>query len=296
MYTIKEASARTGVGIPLIRAWERRYGVVKPARTTAGYRLYDDHTLGVLVSMRSLVESGWTASEAARAIAAGEVPVEAVEAASRPAPSSTDSHRAALIRRFTAAAEAASAADTEAALDEILASGSYEAVVDDVLMPALASLGDAWAGGRLSVAAEHAASAAVGRRLAALFQAAGVQRRTSVVVGLPPSARHELGVLAFAVAVRRRGAGVLYLGGDVTIDGWVDAIRRARPRVAVVGVPTAADTDAALGVVRALRAERPPVVAVGGAAADALADDGVVLLPNRVAEAAAVVAEAAHTS
>lgn len=296
MYTIKEASARTGVGVPLIRAWERRYGVVKPARTNSGYRLYDDDTLGVLLTMRSLVESGWTPSEAARAIAAGEIPVDAVVeargAAERQGASSAASHRGELIRRFTAAAEAASAVDTEAVLDEIMASGSFESVVDDVLMPALAALGESWAAGRISVAAEHAASGAVGRRLAALFQAAGVQRRTSVVVGLPPLSRHELGALAFAVAVRRRGAGVLYLGGDVTVDGWVDAVRRTRPRVAVVGVPTAADSATALDVVRALRAEQLPVVAVGGAGAEAVAGDGVLLLPHRVADAAGVIAEA----
>ena len=47
-----------------------------PTRTASGYRLYDDATLRVLVTMRSLVESGWTASEAARAIRAGEVAIE----------------------------------------------------------------------------------------------------------------------------------------------------------------------------------------------------------------------------
>ena len=54
MYTIKEASARSGVGAPLIRAWERRYGVRHPVRTPAGYRLYDDAAIRVLVAMRSL--------------------------------------------------------------------------------------------------------------------------------------------------------------------------------------------------------------------------------------------------
>ena len=78
MYTIKEAAARSGVGAPLIRAWERRYGVVQPTRTDSGYRLYDDATIGVLVAMRSLTDSGWTASEAARAIAAGEVDIAAL--------------------------------------------------------------------------------------------------------------------------------------------------------------------------------------------------------------------------
>ena len=86
MYTIKEASARSGVGAPLIRAWERRYGVVRPVRTPSGYRLYDDATIRVLVAMRSLVASGWTASEAARAISSGEVGIDDVAPVAAPAP------------------------------------------------------------------------------------------------------------------------------------------------------------------------------------------------------------------
>ena len=92
-----------------------------------------------------------------------------------------------MIARFVAAAEANDSVDTEGSLDEMLASGSFESVVDDLLLPAAAALGDAWADGRLSVAGEHAASAAMGRRLSAAFQAAGVPRKVSVVVGLPPA-------------------------------------------------------------------------------------------------------------
>ena len=83
--------------------------------------------------MRSLVETGWTASEAARAIEAGEVAIDdvAVERRRRAArrPTTAAAHRARLIERFVAAAESASPAETEAALDEILVSGSFEAVV-----------------------------------------------------------------------------------------------------------------------------------------------------------------------
>ena len=45
MYTIKQAAIRTGLSIPTIRAWERRYGVIDPARTAGGYRLYDDEAI-----------------------------------------------------------------------------------------------------------------------------------------------------------------------------------------------------------------------------------------------------------
>ena len=91
--------------------------------------------------------------------------------------------------------------------------------------------------------------------------------RVSVVVGLPPGSRHELGALAFAAALRRRGVGVLYLGSDVTVDGWLDAVARTRARAAVIGVVTADDRASAALVVAELLAHDVPLVAVGGAAA-----------------------------
>jgi methanogenic corrinoid protein MtbC1 len=176
----------------------------------------------------------------------------------------------------------------------MLVSGSFEAVADDLLLPAVAALGDAWVAGRMSVAAEHAASAAVARRLSAVFQAAGVPTGSAVVVGLPPGSRHELGALAFAAALRRRGLGVLYLGSDVTVDGWVDALSRTRARAAVIGVVTPDDRPAAASVVVALHAAGVSIIAVGGQAAqpDPAPGHGVLVLPPRIAEAAEVVARA----
>jgi methanogenic corrinoid protein MtbC1 len=196
-----------------------------------------------------------------------------------------------MVERFVAAAVAASPAETEASLDEILASGSFEAVVDDLLLPAVAALGDAWASGRLSVAGEHAASAAVTRRLAAIYQGAGIPGRVSVVVGLPPGARHEVGALAFAAALRRRGAGVLYLGADVTVEGWIDAVSRTHARTAVIGIITADDVPAAREVISALRAQEevPLIVVGGGASSDGPTLDGVAQLPERVVDAATAV-------
>jgi DNA-binding transcriptional MerR regulator/methylmalonyl-CoA mutase cobalamin-binding subunit len=303
MYTIREASARSGVGAPLIRAWERRYGVVTPNRTASGYRLYDDATINVLVTMRTLTESGWTASEAARAIIAGEVPVVAASTGAlatalaiqrEDAPSAAATNRARTIARFVAAAETTSPVDTEAALDAIFAAGSFEAIVDDLLLPATAALGDAWVAGTLSVAGEHAAIAAVSRRLAAVYQAAGVPTRPTVVIGLPPGARHELGSLAFAVTLRRQRVGVLYLGPDVTVEGWIDVVVRTRPRAAVVAVTIPADREAASAVIAALQEQAVPIVAVGGPAAgpDLAPTGALMVLPGSVVEAAATIARA----
>jgi len=299
MYSIKQASIRSGVSVPLIRAWERRYGVVSPQRTASGYRLYDDAAIATLVRVRELTESGWTASEASRAVLAGEVPLEPLPPLPQVPANAEASHarQADLIERFVEAARDMDIAATGAALDEIFAQGSYEAIVDELLMPALVEIGRSWSEGRLDIAAEHAASAAVHRRLSALYEAAASVSDPLLVVGLPPGARHELGSLAFAVAVRRQGVGVLYLGPDVPVDSWVHVIRQNRARVAVVGVVQEADRIAALEVAEALReAGLSPTLAVGGGRArwEGAEQAGMVVLPDRINEAATVAAALAR--
>jgi MerR family transcriptional regulator, light-induced transcriptional regulator len=296
MYTISQAAVRSGVAVALLRAWERRYGVVSPSRTPSGYRLYDDASIARLRAMRVLVDSGWAASQAAEAVIAGSVelpgeePVRALEGAG------VDD---ALVR-------AASTYDTggiESAIDGIMARGSFEAVVDDHLLPAVAALGTAWADGVIDVAAEHLASAAVQRRLAALFDLAGRPGSSRpVVVGLPPGSRHEIGTLAFAVALRRRGVEVLYLGPDTPLASWIHVVGTSGAKAAVIGVPQVSDAGAAIEVASALQVVGTrPIVAVGGpgseAASAASAGPGsmgaggrVELLPKRVTDAAAAIA------
>jgi DNA-binding transcriptional MerR regulator/methylmalonyl-CoA mutase cobalamin-binding subunit len=294
MYTIKQAALRSGVSVPLIRAWERRYGIVSPRRTASGYRMYDDGAIATLVRVRELTESGWSASEASRAILAGEV---SLVPAARVVPEPTDQlHRETQIKRFVEAAIDMDVIRTGAVLDEIFAQGSYESVVDEVLMPAMVSLGRAWWDGRLDVAAEHAATAALLRRLSALYEAAAAPGEARIVVGLPPGARHELGALAFAVAVRRIGVEVLYLGADVPVSSWVRVMRQTRRRLAVIGVVTREDQPAALEVVRSLRVESPEtVVALGGQWADwdEGVEAGVIVLPARINDAAGLAARLA---
>jgi len=306
MYTIKEAAVRTGLSPSVIRAWERRYGVVQPLRSQSGYRLYDDVAIGRLLAMRRLVETGWLPSEAARALSDGRVepllpaPVEPVGAelrhpgAERRAGSVSADERAATIERFVEAAAAHDDEGMEAVLDEIGARGRFEAIVDELLLPAAAALGDAWARGRLDSGAEHAASAAVLRRLATAFQAAGDPRTgPPLLVGLPPASRHELGALAFAVAARRRGLAVHYLGADVPISSWIEALERTAAWLAVVGVVTPDDRGPAIEVARALRRPGHDVlVAFGGAAAPEPPPNATGLwlrLPGRVVDAAALV-------
>ncbi len=279
MYTIKQAAMRSGISVPLLRAWERRYGVVEPGRTASGYRLYDEVALRRLRAMRQLVREGWTPSNAAEHLrdaddaAVGAILQEALDLAGTEDPGHEADRASELVQAFAEAAAEMDEPAVEQVLDDMFASGSFEQVAQRLVMPALVALGDAWAEGRVTVAAEHAAASAVARRLGAAFLAAGRpdNEKHVVLVGLPPGARHELGALAFATELRRSGVPVRYLGADLPETEWVEAARRTGAAAAVLGVVIGADVAPAQRVIAALRRSRPGMlVAVGGRAASAL--------------------------
>jgi len=297
MYTISEAALRAGVSIPLLRAWERRYGIVHPARTPSGYRLYDEPSIQRLRAMRRLVNAGWSASQAARhietdGIGADDDPTAASASRPQPADASPEASRGLdLAEDFVAAAAALDGRRIESLLDDLFASASFERSVDDRLMPALRALGEGWAKGTVSVAGEHAASHAVLRRLSASFQAAGrASTDPPVLVGLPPGSRHEIGALAFATAVRRRGTNVVYLGADVPSRSWIEAAQTTKARAVVVAIPTAADRPPAEGVAQELtRLSEGLLVALGGPGAVAAPVPGSILwLPDGIGASADV--------
>lgn len=268
MYTISEAAERAGLSVEVLRAWERRYGVVTPRRTEAGYRLYDAPTIQRLQAMRRLVEDGWTPSAAAASLRG--VSDADLASAAPPSPADGEGGEAGLSERFVSAAAAMDPSATQEVLDEMGARASFEPMVDRYLFPALHALGDAWASGRISVAAEHAASAAVARWLGAIYDAAGSNGRDDrpILFGLPPGAHHELGAMAHATAARRAGLAVAYIGADVPVPDWIKAAETTEASLAVIGVPTSADRAAAHDVARALARRLPSMaVAFGGAGA-----------------------------
>jgi DNA-binding transcriptional MerR regulator/methylmalonyl-CoA mutase cobalamin-binding subunit len=272
MYTIGRVAALTGVPVATLRAWERRYRVVLPARTDAGYRLYDAEALSAITRMRALLDSGFGPKAAA-----AEVVAEREAARPDSAPRTVDPGTSGpgdrfpqgdgepSVARFLAAAIALDSAELGRALDDMFLAMSFEAALDRRLMPAVRALGDAWEAGDLGVGGEHVASAAVMRRLGTAFEAAaGDVAGPRIVTGLPAGSRHEIGILAFATAARRCGIAVLHLGADLPNDMWVHAVAAYGAEAAVMAVSTAADVDSARSAVDAMTRAHPHLLVFAG--------------------------------
>ena len=294
MYTIKRVSEMVGVRVATLRAWQRRYGVVTPIRSSAGYRLYRSADIAVLRRMQALVESGWSPKEASQAAVAGEA---------RDAARHIDLRQGELRGRSTAPPDEA-AVDLVAAaasldpvaisrlLDERFAAISFEQLIDGWLLPELERLGIAWATGQVSVAGEHMVAAAVQRERRLRCGRPRRWRNSSLAdrlaSRLSPRARHP----QLATAARRQGIDVIHLGTDLPLSDWLSAVARQRPDAVVIAVPMPSDVAPAVELVRGVLAGQTPM-AVGGqyqdevVAAGSLGDPSAVALGHSISGGAA---------
>jgi DNA-binding transcriptional MerR regulator/methylmalonyl-CoA mutase cobalamin-binding subunit len=287
-YPIRLVAVRTGLTPHVLRAWERRYGVVSPARTEGGQRLYSDLDIERLRLLRRLTDGG----HAIRRIASLPIAelarldeetgrAEQGAASSAGEGSRADEAEQTRDRRVGESIAAAlratrrlDAVELQAVLEQAAMTLGVPVFIDEVVAPALVRVGHGWAEGSVSVAQEHMATVVFRRVLGWLFRVYEVTGTAPrVVVATPPSQIHEFGALMVATSAAAEGWAVTYLGPDLPVADLLSAVAQTGARavaVSAVYVPEGADLLAALREMRAGLPERVPLL-VGGAATPEIA-------------------------
>ena len=269
MLRIGELSKRSGVSPELLRAWERRYGLLRPTRSPGGLRLYSLDDLERVRLMREHLAGGLAAAEAASLVSRPEHR----DAATRPA-----APAASAIRELAAALDAFDEPRAQAVLDELLAATTVDALLTAVVLPYLRDLGERWERGEASVAQEHFASAVVRGRLLGLARGWGRGLGPLALLACLPGEQHDLGLIAFGLALRARGWRVAYLGPDTPLD-TLDAAAGSLAPTLVVATSVDADRIARAADALAELADRYRVGLGGsGADEDAAAEIGAIFL------------------
>jgi DNA-binding transcriptional MerR regulator len=210
-FRIGELSRRTGTSPEVLRAWETRHHLLRPERTSGGYRLYSEEDVRRVRAVQALRVGGVPLAEAARTVTAEERPATAVEGPAAEA--------AALAVALDAFDESAA----QAAIDRLLARFSVGLVLRDVLLPHLRAVGLAWELGRRSIAQEHFASGMIEGRLRALARGWDQGSGPRAVLACPPGEQHTIGLQAFGLSLREHGRRIVWLGADAPLPE-VDAV------------------------------------------------------------------------
>jgi len=262
---IGELSRRVGVSPELLRAWERRYGLLRPARSPGGLRLYSPEDVARVEAMQRHLSEGVAAAEAAALALRDDAPgssqgvgPEAIRAELAEALASFDEPRA------------------QAVIDRLLAVATVETLLSEVVVPYLAELGARWERGDASIAQEHFASSVLRGRLLGLARGWGLGVGPLAVLACLPGEQHDLGLISFGLALRARGWRVVYLGPDTPIETVSAASARLDPSLIVLNAVGPDRVAPVLGELQEL-AGRYRVALGGRAAADPALDDTEIL-------------------
>ncbi len=282
MLRIGELSKRSGVSPELLRAWERRYGLLRPTRSAGGLRLYSLDDLERVRQMRGHLEGGLAAAEAAALVSR---PVAAETTAPVLLPESA-------LRELADALDGFDEPRAQTVIDELLALATVDALLTEIVLPYLHELGERWQRGDASIAQEHFASSVLRGRLLGLARGWGRGLGPLALLACLPGEQHDLGLIAFGLALRSRGWRIAYLGTDTPLETLDGAARSLAPALVVV---TAATPDRVRPVAGELRelAKRHRLALGGSGASDAAGEaaGALVLTGDPVAAADRVTAD-----
>ena len=106
----------------------------------------------------------------------------------------------------------------QAILDQVLAAVTVDTLLGEVILPYLRELGARWERGEASIAHEHFASSVLRGRLLAIARGWGLGIGPVAVLACLPGEQHDLGLIAFGLALRARGWRIVYLGADTPVE------------------------------------------------------------------------------
>jgi len=274
-HPVRLVAQRTGLSSHVLRAWERRYGVVAPTRTVGGQRLYTDADIERLKLLRTLVARGGAISQLAQLSAADlarRVEAEGVGGAEgQPNEAERELGAARWRELMLMAIMGLDSAGLRKQLERGVVALGVPQFLDRVVAPVLVEIGLRWRRGELGIVHEHMATVVIRQVLGWVRETAETgEPAPALVVATPPNQVHEGGAMLVAAAAAAEGWRVIYLGADLPPAEIAAAALRTRARAVALSVIHPPD-DPTLGAhLRALRQALPaelPLL-VGGAAAE----------------------------
>jgi DNA-binding transcriptional MerR regulator len=230
-YPLRAAARLTGLSPEVLRAWERRHGVVRPIRTPGGTRRYSSADVERLRLVKAAVDAGHRIGQVAH------LDVSELRRRAESADARTFSH----LSEILTALEQLDGAEAQRLLSLQLYALGPARFAREVAIPLVHEIGERWAHGRLGIASEHLASGMLRSLLGSALQpTASSLLGARIVFATATGERHELGLLMAALTALGAGANPLYLGVELPVEDMLaaaESTRAAALALSLVSIP-----------------------------------------------------------
>ncbi len=234
-YSIGAAARSAGLTPLVLRAWERRYGVVRPSRTQTGRRMYTQEDVDRLSLLKRLTDAGHRIGGIANlspedlgVLAAQSALLEEVQQRVG------DRSREGAPNYLEEALKATADLDASG-LEDVLQRASLDLspvrLRRELIQPLMVEIGELWRVGTLRIAHEHLATAVVRTFLSGMNTRQHVSPGSPLLVITTPSGDlHEIGALLAASHALEVGYEVLYLGPNMPADEIAASVNASHAR------------------------------------------------------------------
>ncbi len=225
MYSIGAAARLSGLTPHVLRAWEKRYGILSTVRTGSNRRMYSDEDIDKLILLKRAVDAGYSLKTIS-GLSAAEL---AGLGRSGTASGKRSSIASDAVSELLNAARVLDAREFERILLRTSLETSLAGLLESVLTPFLETVGRLWHHGDLRIAQEHLSSSVIRAFLAGRINSSQTPVDSPVLVAATLSGQlHEMGALMAAATAVDMGWKAVYLGADLPADEIASAVRLSR--------------------------------------------------------------------
>jgi len=243
-FNLKAVIQMTGLSADILRAWERRYHLPEPERTSGGHRIYSQRDIAIVQWLMKKQSEGLSISNCVGLW--NELTVDGVDPLSER--DSFESNQSVInpLEEMGTSLDSLRKQWKKACLDfnenladqtinTAFAIASPELVCNKVLAKGLSELGEEWYQGKITVQQEHFASGFAQRRLGRLISSTPPSnRKESILICCPSGETHSLPSVFLTFLMKRKGYKVIDLGAEVPQVQLKETIQKIRPQVIVL--------------------------------------------------------------
>lgn len=244
-HDIQMVSQISGVSVHCVRAWERRYGAIKPQRGPSGRRQYSDEELERAVLLGKLCQMGCSIGNIAKLsdeelgeyyekLLSGVGQQKAVKTTKSLVPPEyylTNMMMALDYFKFDVLSHE---------IDKASIDLGERDFVFQIILPLFQRIGRDVESGRLSIAQEHSMSAIakffISRRLAQISAERKTRPRFKALLAAPEGEFHEIGLLSSALLMASQNIDVFYLGENLPSKVIGEVANNLNPDVVLMSI------------------------------------------------------------
>ena len=254
-FNLKAVVRETGIKAETLRAWERRYGIPRPARSAGGHRIYSRRDIDTLHWLNRRRLEGLSISRAAERWqtleSEGQDPLQ--EPGTSPdqffygsrwsdstqdetgESQAVDDQISSARAEWMAACAAFDESEAQRLLSQSFALFPVETVCLHVLCQGLRQLGLNWHTDILTAQQVSFASAQAIQRIRVLLGASPPPTRPGLVLmACPPGENHSFGLVLLQLILKRRGFATVFLGENLSLAEMEVTLQKIQPDLVVL--------------------------------------------------------------